>query len=69
MKVIVVGKTACTLTLNKVGMPIRGQERAVVDIDSEEKKNEIIALKKAGYLDIIDVDVPENNQNIKINES
>ena len=59
MKVIVVGKTDSILNLNKVGVPIRGKIQAVLEIDTEEKKNEIIGLKKAGYLDILEVNTPE----------
>ena len=55
MKVIVVGKTDSILNLNKIGVPIRDREQAVLEVDTEEKKNEILGLKRAGYLDILEV--------------
>lgn len=58
MKVIIVGKTDCILNLNKIGVPVRGKEQAVVEVDTEEKKNEILVLKKAGYLDILEIESP-----------
>lgn len=62
MKIIVVGKTDCIITLNKIGMPIHGKQQALVEIDNDEKKNEILGLKRAGLLDIIEVNIAEERE-------
>lgn len=62
MKIVVVGKTDSILNLNKIGIPIRGKEQVILEINTEEKKNEILLLKKAGYLDILEVDFPSIDQ-------
>jgi hypothetical protein len=53
MKSVIRGKTASVITLNKTGITIRGKEDALVDIDTSEKRNEVMGLANAGFIEII----------------
>lgn len=53
MKLIVVGRTDATISLNKTGVYIHGRERAVLNIENEEQQNEINGLINAGFIEEI----------------
>lgn len=55
MKVTIVGKTDVVLSLNEIGIQIRGRQVAHnVELDTKEKENEIKGLERSGLIEIID---------------
>jgi len=53
-RIVVVGKTEAIINLNKIGIPIRGMTRAVLNIETEEQEKEMEALVRAGLLEKVD---------------
>lgn len=53
-KVVVVGKTDCTINLNKIGVPIRGKSVAVLTINNTEQVNELNEMLGANLLEILE---------------
>ena len=52
-RIVVIGKTDATINLNKIGVPIRGRIKAVLNIENIEQENELMGIVRAGYLEII----------------
>ena len=56
MKIVVIGKTGSVINLNKIGVPVRGLETAILNVDTPEKQRELDILIDAGLLEIIKQD-------------
>lgn len=54
-KVVVVGKTDCTINLNKIGVPIRGKSTAILTINNIDQENELNSIIRANLLDLVEV--------------
>ena len=52
MKVKIIGKTESTITLNKVGLTLRGQDEGLADIDNSDQKEELKELKNNGLISV-----------------
>jgi hypothetical protein len=53
-RVVVVGKTDCTINLNKIGVPVRGKTTAILTINNIEQENELNSIIRANLLDVIE---------------
>lgn len=51
--IIIKGKTAATITLNKSNAYLRGQTEAVINIENDEQKREIENLEEKGFVTIL----------------
>ena len=58
MKIRIINLTECIINFNKCGFPLRGKEGATVEIDTEDKKNEILGIQRAGLIDV-ELESPE----------
>lgn len=67
MKIRIVNLTECIINFNKCGFPLRGKEEATVKIDTEEKKNEIMGIQRAGLIDV-EMEEPEVKSEDKAEE-
>jgi hypothetical protein len=58
MRVTIIGKTASTIAFNTIGIVLRGQTSAIhIDIKNDDQKRELIGLKNAGLINVINEDV------------
>jgi len=53
-KIVVVGKTDCTINLNKIGVPIRGKSVAVLTINNTEQENELNEMLGANLIEVLE---------------
>ncbi len=53
MKLTVIGKTDSIINLNKIGVPIRGKEIAVLNIENEEQQREINGIINMGLVEVV----------------
>jgi hypothetical protein len=52
-QVIVIGKTEAIISLNKIGVPIRGKSTAILNINNHEQEAELMGVLRAGLLEIV----------------
>jgi hypothetical protein len=52
-KVIVIGKTDSIINLNKIGVPVRGKTRAILNIFNADQEGELMGIVRAGLLEIV----------------
>jgi len=52
MKYTIKNKTGSVIYLNKLGMPLRGNDISIVSIDNDDSRNEILTLQRMGFLEI-----------------
>lgn len=67
MKIRIVNLTECIINFNKCGIPLHGKEEVIVNIDTEEKKNEIMGIQRAGLIDV-EMEEPEVKSEDKAEE-
>jgi len=58
-RIIVIGTTESVINLNKIGVPVRGKTRAILNIETNEQEQELNGIVRAGLLRIVeDVSAP-----------
>lgn len=53
-RITVIGKTDVTINLNKIGVPIRGKSKAILNIINDDQEKELMGIVRAGLLEIIE---------------
>jgi len=52
-RVIVIGKTDSIINLNKIGVPVRGKAKAILNIVNADQEGELMGVVRAGLLEIV----------------
>jgi len=59
MKMQIQGLTEATITFNALGLILRGQEKAGVEVENADQRREISELVDAGVITLLNVETPE----------